>query len=63
MNGYICFYESDRVEVYANTLYEAKEKALKLFAIKYPRRKIKSYMTSAHLAEKNGQQVTHIPDF
>lgn len=60
MNGYVCFYNSDRVEVHADTALQAAEKGRELFQKKYPRRKVKSYEVHPYLAEKDGQQVTHV---
>ena len=53
MNGYICFYKSRKVEVYATTTHNAQLKAAQLLGAK------RSYDVSVVLAEKNGQQVTH----
>lgn len=53
MNGYVGFYKQKRVEVYAETLYEAQQKAAKLLGAK------KSYEITVMLAEKDGEQVTH----
>ena len=57
MNGYICFYKGKKMEVYADTSYQAQEQAAKAFKAK------KSYQVSTHLAEKNvvdgqGEQIT-----
>ena len=52
MNGYVCFYKGKRLEVYANTVYEAQEKASMLFKAK------KAYQVSVNLAEKNGEAIT-----
>lgn len=57
MNGYVCFYNSKRIEVHADSLYAAKMKAVGEF--KAP--KSKQHMVSAVLAERNGEQVTHLP--
>lgn len=57
MNGYKCFYKGKTLEVYANTSYEAQKKAAELFKAK------KSYDVTVVLCEKNGEQITHIPDF
>ena len=57
MNGYIAFYKGKRAEVYANTSYEAQQKAAALFKAK------KRYEVSVMLAEKEGQQVVHAPMF
>lgn len=54
MNGYIAFYKGKKLEVYAASSYEAQQKAAALFKAK------KSYEVTVMLAEKNGQQVTHI---
>jgi len=57
MNGYIAFYKDKQVEVYADTSYEAREKAAKQLKAK------KSYDVTVILAERNGEQVVHTPDF
>jgi len=57
MNGYICFYKGKKFEVYANSTYEAQKKCAVDNKIK------KSYEITVVLAEKNGEQVTHIPGF
>jgi hypothetical protein len=53
MNGYVCFYKGKRVEVYADTSFQAQEKAAAMLKIK------KSYEITVVLAEKSGQQVIH----
>ena len=53
MNGYICFYRGKRLEVYAETSLEARDKAAAQFKTR------KAYEVTATLAEKNGEQVTH----
>lgn len=60
MNGYICFYRGERVEVHADTALKAKNKAQAEFQRKYPRRKIKASEVSAVLAERGGETVTHV---
>lgn len=55
MNGYICIYNQKSVEVHAETLYQAKVKAVEL--LKVP--KNKQHMVSIMLAEKDGEQVVH----
>lgn len=52
-NGYIAFYKSKRVEVYANTLFEAREKAVALLKPKKP------HDINIMLAEKGGAPVIH----
>ena len=53
MNGYIAFYRGKRTEVYAETSYEAQQKAAIVFKAK------KSYEVTVMLAEKNGVEVIH----
>ncbi len=55
MNGYICFYNSRRIEVYANTTYEAQQKAAKELKVSDKKR----YLISVHLAELNGKPYVH----
>lgn len=57
MNGYIAFYNGKTVEVYAETSYDAQKKAIQHF--KPP--KSARHRVHVHLAEKNGEQVTHLP--
>lgn len=61
MHGYIAFYGLDKVEVYANTTIEARDKAIAVFLKQNPRRRIKPFEVSVILAEKNGEQVVHTP--
>lgn len=53
MNGYICIYRNNTIEVHANTGYEAQ----KIAAEKLKARK--SYEVSVYLAEKNGEEYVH----
>jgi hypothetical protein len=62
MNGYICFYGSRRCEVHAESLIQARDLGVKEFQ-KRQKSKVKPSDVSAHLAEKNGVQVTTTPDF
>ncbi len=55
MHGYIAFYNGKQHEVHADTLFEAKQKAVAHF--KPP--KSKQHMVHVVLAEKDGQPVTH----
>lgn len=57
MNGYVCFYKNQRVEVYANTTLEAQLKVAELLKIK-PKHQGN---ISAILAEKDGVEVCHDP--
>ena len=54
--GYIALYQSRRTEIYAASLYEAKEKALAFF--KPP--KSRKHLVSVHLAEVDGEPVTQV---
>jgi hypothetical protein len=64
MNGYICFYKGERFEVYADTTFAAQEQVVAQVKAKNPRLKKIDYMRlSVTLAEKNGEQVTHVADF
>ena len=62
MNGYVCFWNRQRVEVHAESSYEAQEKAVLLFQ-KNTRKKVKGYDVAVMLAEKDGKQVTPTPSF
>ena len=57
MNGYICLYKGKKFEVYAESTYEAQKKCALENKIK------KSYEIAVYLAEKNGEQITTVPDF
>ena len=57
LNGYICFYRGKQKEIYANTSYEAQEKAAISFKAK------KSYQITVLLAKKDGKLVCHNADF
>jgi len=55
MNGYVCFYKSMRVEVHADTSYQAQLKAQQVLKVKDKQRPNITVL----LAEKNSEQVTH----
>jgi hypothetical protein len=57
LNGYVCFYNGLRIEVYAQSTFGAKLKAENIF--KAPRSK--RHMISVVLAAKNGQVVEQSP--
>ena len=57
MNGYIFFYAGKRVELRADTLLEAKAKALAHFKPTARR----AHMVHGLLAEIDGEAVTHSP--
>jgi hypothetical protein len=59
MCGYICLYNGKRIEVYADSLYAAKQKAIEVFNPP----KSKRHMISVVLAEKDGEPVVSAADF
>ena len=59
MNGYVCFYERKRIEVYAESSYAAQLQAIQ--QLKVPKKK--QSLVSVVLAEKDGKQVTHAANF
>jgi hypothetical protein len=59
MNGYIVYYNGKTREIYANSSYEAYVKAV--FSFNAPKKK--AHLVTVMLAEKEGEQVTHVPDF
>ena len=59
MNGYLAFFNGKQIEVYADSLYRAKLKALEI--LRPP--KSKRHMVTVMLAEKDDQPVVHIADF
>lgn len=56
MNGYICYWRNQRVEIYADTLYQAQQKA----QVKFGPRCKKGYEITVGLAEVGGVQVVHV---
>jgi hypothetical protein len=59
MNGYICFYLGKRIEVHADTTYQAQQLALEKFQSMQHRRKVRTWDIEVVLAERDGAQVTH----
>lgn len=55
MNGYVGFYKGKKFEVYANSVFEAQQKIAVMAKAKKP------YEVAVMLAEKGGQEVTHLP--
>ncbi|KKL68103.1 hypothetical protein LCGC14_2128350 [marine sediment metagenome] len=55
MNGYKAFYKGKSIEVYADTVLEARRKAAEAFKVKAN----KAYRLAVVLCEKSGQVVTH----
>jgi hypothetical protein len=55
-NGYICFYNSQTVEIRAKSSFAAQQEAAKILRVKENKR----YLISVVLCEsKEGKQVTH----
>lgn len=52
-NGYKAFYRGKETEVYANSSYEAQQKAAQFFKAK------KSYEVNVMLCELDGKQYVH----
>jgi hypothetical protein len=55
MDGYIGLYSGTKVEVYADSIWEAKQKAIQLLNVP----KKKEGLLSIMLAEVNGTQYVH----
>lgn len=62
MNGYIAIYKGKQKEIYANSSFDAQQKALSEFQ-KTSRRKIKSWEISVTICEVEEKQITHSPNF
>lgn len=59
MNKYVCFWKDRRLEVEAETSYEAQQKAVVLFQSQLKRTRVKGHDVTVMLAEKDGEQVVH----
>lgn len=55
--GYVCFYNGKRVEVYADTTFQAQKQVAAM--LKVPPKK--QYMITVVLAERNGDPVKTDP--
>lgn len=53
MNGYIAMFNGKKFEVYADSLYAAKRKAIEHFKLS----KSKEHLISVHLCEIQGKEV------
>jgi hypothetical protein len=53
MNGYVCLYKGKRLEVYADTIYQAQQKAAAHFKTK------KGWEVNVMLAELDGKEYIH----
>jgi len=62
MNGYICFWNDKSLEIMADTSYQAQQRAIREFQ-KNTRKKVNGYDITVVLAEKEGEQIIHNPDF
>ena len=58
LNGYVCLFNGKRFECHAETTFQAQQKAIEHFRPT----KSKRHLVFVMLAEKNSQQVTHVPD-
>jgi len=61
MNSYVCFWNGIRREVKADTSYDAQEAAVSVFKTVAGRKTVKRRDIVAVLAEKDGEEVIHIP--
>ena len=59
MNGYICYYGNQTCEVRADTLINARDKAISIFQKANPRRRIKPFEISVMLALKGDEIYIH----
>ena len=58
MNGYVCFYKDKRYEVYADTMFTARDKV----ALEHGIKEKDKYKISVNLAEMNGEPVIQYCD-
>ena len=63
MNKYVCLCRGVSEVVFADTSYQAQQKALPIFQKKAGRRKVKGSEIFVMVAEIGGKQVVHIADF
>ena len=63
MNGYKCFWKGKECEVYADTSFNAREKAVEEFKKVAGRKKVKGCDVSTVLCQKDNKQVIHTPTF
>lgn len=63
MNKYVCLCRGVSEVVFADTSYQAQQKALPIFQRKAGRRKVKSSEIFVMVAEIGGKEVVHIADF
>jgi hypothetical protein len=53
MHGYVALYRNKRAEVFADTSYEAQQKAAAIFKAR------RAWEVSVYLVEQNGETVTN----
>jgi hypothetical protein len=58
-NGYVAMYNGQKAEIYADSLYAAKVAAIEKFGV----RPNQEHMVTVMLAQKDGEDVTHLPLF
>jgi len=61
-NGYVALYNKKRLEIFADSIYEAQKEALVQFNEK-SRGKVKAWDISVTLCEKDNKEIIHTPDF
>lgn len=57
MNGYKCFYRNKIIDVYADTTYQAQQKAAQILKAR------KAYEITVVLCEKDDETIIHVADF
>jgi hypothetical protein len=62
-NGYICFYNGAKIEVYARTSYEAQQKAIVELSIPKKQRHRLAVVLAEIGTGADAVQVTHHPTF
>ena len=59
LNGYVAIFENRREKIEAQSLYEAKKKAIAIFKPK----KNREFMVTIMLATIDKREITHAPTF
>jgi len=57
MNGYLAYYKNKKIEVFAETAYQAQKKASEILKVK------KSHEVDVYLCEVDSKPVIHTPTF
>jgi hypothetical protein len=63
MNKYVCLCRGVSVVVFADSSYQAQQKALPIFQRKAGRRKVKAGEIFVMVAEIGGKEVVHFCDY